>query len=909
MLSLQRSAGNRAVRQALDDASPGRELVPGVRIHADANAARLAAGLAAQAFTRGRDIYFAAGQYAPETDAGQRLLRHELGHVVQQARGDVSAFAGTVVPSDHASEARAGADAGLTAAISAGLQAAVIQRQPASPAAVTIQFDQQRPWLYTAQGAEVDVSMQLYGSDLTEVVQTFQDEWWLGNGVFSVVVPEALREPYREQFRTAMRGQLGRDADRLEEILLNGAPAVVRDQGDEVVGIVRRWSQARDVRLEDGRSYFDAFLGRLRVDTWYRDYLVTTGASHTYFDTLLSDTGFRVGEISALITQNSREYGGYRPTWQLFDPTGGPRKELPTRVDPAVVKRTADLVIEHLEGLTGEGESRVVADILTGLPGPELAAVLQELMARYSDHGEAWDVGMLYWLFEDMWALDRAVVATDMKRKGVMDPHTVDALVAGRAWGGKYLPWTTRKGEEAAMWWADVANKSSGPKKWGASVEGGFASLWTPHTAGTTVLTLATPGVGKFVGGIPLAGEILTVAGTGVGAFQVTIELQELITGKNVWTGSPLGEGEKIANVLLIVSNTILLGVGFASAVKPPAVEPPAGGALQTTPPVAGELPPTGGAATPNMRWYVTRSADGTWTAHGENLETGEQAVARVDGATGDGVVVNLTTGAVASVSGFRVQALGGLLEGGESVAGAAAAGEAEVEVGEWLSLPAEETAATAVPVEPAVPTPPVIPRMLPGGGPTLGSFLSNDSLRRIETAYGISVRRATEAASTWAEVDTIARSLGGLGSQYRGLVGELASADASMYAGYYSGAQHTSSNQPGPDVPTVSATGAPRIVIRESKLGTGRSAYRVGESGLPSVYRQGETAVREYIWSIIKNTSLPTAVRARFKMALDEGAIEWQLDTYGNVRVKLSGTDQFPGDIDIATPIVLPRR
>jgi hypothetical protein len=43
--------------------------------------------------------------------------------------------------------------------------------------------------------------------------------------------------------------------------------------------------------------------------------------------------------------------------------------------------------------------------------------------------------------------------------------------------------------------------------------------------------------------------------------------------------------------------------------------------------------------------------------------------------------------------------------------------------------------------------------------------------------------------------------------------------------------------------------------------------------------------------------------------MALDEGAIEWQLDTYGNVRVKLSGTDQFPGDIDIATPIVLPRR
>src|SRR5262249_36509684 len=41
----------------------------------------------AQAYTVGQDIVFGAGQYAPSTPAGQRLLAHELAHVVQQAGG------------------------------------------------------------------------------------------------------------------------------------------------------------------------------------------------------------------------------------------------------------------------------------------------------------------------------------------------------------------------------------------------------------------------------------------------------------------------------------------------------------------------------------------------------------------------------------------------------------------------------------------------------------------------------------------------------------------------------------------------------------------------------------------------------------------------------------------------------
>jgi hypothetical protein len=58
-----------------------------VRIHAGAQAAETARSINAQAFTVGRDVAFAVGQYSPETGAGKRLLAHELTHVIQQNGG------------------------------------------------------------------------------------------------------------------------------------------------------------------------------------------------------------------------------------------------------------------------------------------------------------------------------------------------------------------------------------------------------------------------------------------------------------------------------------------------------------------------------------------------------------------------------------------------------------------------------------------------------------------------------------------------------------------------------------------------------------------------------------------------------------------------------------------------------
>lgn len=61
----------------------GRDLGD-VRIHTGDAATRAAGSIDALAFTVGRDIVFSGNQYEPHTDAGRRLLAHELAHVAQQ---------------------------------------------------------------------------------------------------------------------------------------------------------------------------------------------------------------------------------------------------------------------------------------------------------------------------------------------------------------------------------------------------------------------------------------------------------------------------------------------------------------------------------------------------------------------------------------------------------------------------------------------------------------------------------------------------------------------------------------------------------------------------------------------------------------------------------------------------------
>jgi hypothetical protein len=58
-----------------------------IRIHDDSDAASAAQGVNARAYTRGHDIVFGAGEFAPRTTEGRWLLVHELAHFVQQTAG------------------------------------------------------------------------------------------------------------------------------------------------------------------------------------------------------------------------------------------------------------------------------------------------------------------------------------------------------------------------------------------------------------------------------------------------------------------------------------------------------------------------------------------------------------------------------------------------------------------------------------------------------------------------------------------------------------------------------------------------------------------------------------------------------------------------------------------------------
>jgi hypothetical protein len=77
-----------------------------VRVHTGAAAATAAGGIGAEAFASGRDIAFAPGAYRPGTRAGDRLIAHEVAHVVQQrsagSGGEVQAKSLVSSPGDAA---------------------------------------------------------------------------------------------------------------------------------------------------------------------------------------------------------------------------------------------------------------------------------------------------------------------------------------------------------------------------------------------------------------------------------------------------------------------------------------------------------------------------------------------------------------------------------------------------------------------------------------------------------------------------------------------------------------------------------------------------------------------------------------------------------------------------------------
>lgn len=459
---------------------------------------------------------------------------------------------------------------------------------------VIVHLDSHSPWLFSVEGnpTPMAIATELYGADYSVLLHRVEKTWFMPENEYELV-PELLVPAYRAQFHEAMRKVLDKDIEFVEDKVLE--TWVDSDDEDTLMTYVSWWAGRKDLRTETGQSYFDAFLSRLKRDTWYRDYGVWKGSSSPFLDKLYSEVENHAGELNTLIAQNSVEFGAYRPLWLALDAFGQPRKagEVTIKINRELVERSADMILAGLSGITWAGDSHLIRDVVVGLPPPEQAAVLQEIMSRYDErkwgifgkYGEAWEGGMLYWLFEDLKSADRDRVAASLKANGILPGATVDALVAGRGWGGRWLPWTTYKAHEATQFWADYAVKHEGTFGGGAAaVMGSFSSLWLPQTAGTTVTTLITarasiPETGlvpQISMAFPRVGAGMALAGTGITSFNVTINVQEWLLEKDVWTERKLSREEVLQRGLTAVSGTLFLGASFAAAAQAPEPSPSA---------------------------------------------------------------------------------------------------------------------------------------------------------------------------------------------------------------------------------------------------------------------------------------------------------------------------------------------
>ncbi|SDO43119.1 protein of unknown function [Nakamurella panacisegetis] len=129
--ALRRRAGSGAQLPAELSGSLGEHYgqdFSSVRVHADPEAGKIAGALQSHAFTHGNDLYFAPGKFKPGAPDGQRLIAHELGHVVAQRTGaDSGGGAGLTVGNAH-DPAEAAADRAADGAMSA------LRRKASDPA-------------------------------------------------------------------------------------------------------------------------------------------------------------------------------------------------------------------------------------------------------------------------------------------------------------------------------------------------------------------------------------------------------------------------------------------------------------------------------------------------------------------------------------------------------------------------------------------------------------------------------------------------------------------------------------------------------------------------------------------------------------------------------------------------------
>lgn len=178
-----------------------------VRVHTDAHAADSANAVNAHAYTVGPQLVFGEGQFAPLTGAGQRLLAHELTHVVQQSQAP-STQPLAVGPANDAYEQAAdrAADSVIGERASCG---PIAQTSAPSVQRVTFGTDGE---LSAARKVTVrkaaDIAERLVMG--AGGIYTFKQKW---EAFWKSAAGKITPQPTLEQYQQALKGRVVQDMD------------------------------------------------------------------------------------------------------------------------------------------------------------------------------------------------------------------------------------------------------------------------------------------------------------------------------------------------------------------------------------------------------------------------------------------------------------------------------------------------------------------------------------------------------------------------------------------------------------------------------------------------------------------------------------------------------------------------
>ncbi len=645
------------------------------------------------------------------------------------------------------------------------------EQQPQTPAPpVVIHWSESVPYIFTVDDDPTAsaISIEIYGADIT----SFQPLEKSPFGSFYVANIDLLRPVYRDYVQEHLLSQLRADIEVLENLIFYNL------FGDPGMDIVQRWAARADLRAPGGRTYFDVFLGRLRDDYWYRDYLITTGAKHTYFDSMFDCAGDDAVELSILIGKNSREFGAYRPAWAMVERViqpqmAGAQPAQPLQVNSELVTRTTDFILSRLKGVTFAGESHEIVDLMINLPAPEQVAVLNGIESHYDDrelfglvgkYGEASGTGMLYWLFDDLKSADRDRLAKSLVDNGVFSNDSAQALAAGRKIISRTLPWITGKiselAEERAEYWADKAVHDDSKM---AYVWGSLDSLFDRQHIDFTIFTLIAPKLFKGVGNLsPTLGKILGGALLIKTGFDASVTALDLLLNYHQMSGV-----ERLSKILNLASTALMIGAGAMQNRLPaakdvpqlPAAEQPKlltsgnpaeegtgpvesgpGGALAIRPPMLpGGTTPSG----PQVEWRIINVNEQTGDITAVGRQGSDYGFIRINLETGNGEAIHPASGQVIPIR-------GGVLVGPEPLLPGSAEPTAP-SPGPFALAPGARALPGAAPPVPVVPVVVRVPGTYTpehyqdlGFDPATQRFRQSeaDTALRLEAARGVNLER-----------------------------------------------------------------------------------------------------------------------------------------------------------------------